>query len=85
MAYKSLRELEPSTSPFSIPTAAFRSLCPSLTDPVASYIIIDERNQTQKATFCGFNLCDIVEKAKLWGWKTDQWLPGAGGIGHKLS
>ena len=23
-----------------------------------------------------FHLYDILEKAKLWGWKTDEWFPG---------
>ena len=28
----------------------------------------------------GFQLCDVLEKAKLWKLKKDQWLPGPEGM-----
>lgn len=26
----------------------------------------------------GFHLCDVLEKAKLWGWEKVEWLSGVG-------
>lgn len=44
-------------------------------------LMLYERSQIQKATYCMIPLILILEKVKLWGRKTDRFLPGAGGKG----
>lgn len=59
MACKSLCDLALSTSPIAIPTTLLSTQYPSLVGFVASYIMTDERNQTQKATYYRCNVYDI--------------------------
>ena len=41
-------------------------------------IMLSERSQSQKLHRVRFHVYDVLEKAKLLGQRTDQWLPGAG-------
>ena len=40
--------------------------------------MLSERSQSQKLHRVRFHVYDVLEKAKLLGQRTDQWLPGAG-------
>ena len=42
-------------------------------------IKLSERSRLQRSHRVWLNSCDILEKAKRQGWRTDQWLPGVRG------
>lgn len=43
-----------------------------------TYMQITKQSQFEKATYCRFQLYDILEKSGLWSQKKEQWLPGLG-------